>query len=42
VFCRLHKKVCIDVTVALLEKESQAIAGLGPPGAAIQPERAHS
>jgi uncharacterized protein len=33
-FCRLHKKVCLDVTLAMLEQDAQA-AGVGP-----RPERA--
>jgi uncharacterized protein len=33
-FCRLHKKVCIDVTLALLEQDAKTA------GAAPQPERA--
>jgi uncharacterized protein len=33
-FCRLHKKVCIDVTLALLEQDTKTA------GAASQPERA--
>jgi uncharacterized protein len=39
-FCRLHKKVCLDVTAALLEQDAKA-AGTAPPlGPAAQPERA--
>jgi uncharacterized protein len=38
-FCRLHKKVCLDVTLALLEHDAKT-AGTTPPGLAPQPERA--
>jgi uncharacterized protein len=33
-FCRLHKKVCLDVTLALLEHEATA-AGAEPPAEAV-------
>jgi uncharacterized protein len=39
-FCRLHKKVCIDVTLALLEQEAQAAGATTPARPSAQPERA--
>jgi uncharacterized protein len=39
-FCRLHKKVCLDVTLALLEQDGKAAGTAPPPGPAAQPERA--
>jgi uncharacterized protein len=39
-FCRLHKKVCLDVSLALLEQDAKT-AGAGPPTEpAPEPERA--
>ena len=35
-FCRLHKKVCLDVTLALLEQDAQTDSTEPAP----QPERA--
>jgi uncharacterized protein len=39
-FCRLHKKVCLDVTLALLEHDAQRAAPAPPPEPALHPERA--
>jgi uncharacterized protein len=38
--CRLHKKVCIDVTLELLEQEAKAASASAPREQAPQPERA--
>jgi uncharacterized protein len=39
-FCRLHKKICLDVTAAMLEAESRKATADGPSSAALQAERA--
>jgi uncharacterized protein len=39
-FCRLHKKVCLDVTLELLEQDAKAAGTAPPPARALQPERA--
>jgi uncharacterized protein len=39
-FCRLHKKVCLDVTLALLEQDAKTASTASPPGLASVPERA--
>ena len=39
-FCRLHKKVCLDVTLALLEQDAKTAGTGAPPGPVPQPERA--
>jgi uncharacterized protein len=39
-FCRLHKKVCIDVALELLEETAKTVDRTSPPEPAPQPERA--
>jgi uncharacterized protein len=39
-FCRLHKKVCLDVTLALLEQDAKTAGAAPPPEPAPPPERA--
>jgi uncharacterized protein len=40
-FCRLHKKVCLDVTLALLEQDARAAGTAAlPPESAFSPQRA--
>jgi uncharacterized protein len=39
-FCRLHKQVCLDVTLALLEQEAQPASAALATTAAPEPERA--
>jgi uncharacterized protein len=39
-FCRLHKKVCVDVTLALLEQDAKTTGAAPPLEPASQPERA--
>jgi len=41
-FCRLHKKVCLDVTVALLEQDAKMSGAVHSTAPAPQPERAHA
>jgi uncharacterized protein len=39
-FCRLHKKVCLDVTLALLEQDRKTAGAAPPTEPAPEPERA--
>jgi uncharacterized protein len=39
-FCRLHKKVCLDVTLALLEQDAKTAGAASPRKPALQAERA--
>ena len=39
-FCRLHKKVCLDITLALLERDAKDAGAVPPTESAPQLERA--